>query len=65
MGNEVPIWEKYAITIKECVEYTNIGENRIRELLRLDGDKFILNVGNKSLIKRKAFEDYINSRNYV
>lgn len=33
----VPIWNKYALIIKECAEYSNIGENRLRELIRTDG----------------------------
>lgn len=61
----VPISEKYALTIKECAEYTNIGENRLRELIRTDGDSFILVIGTKTLIKRKAFERYIECRNYI
>lgn len=62
---EIPIWEKYALTIKECAEYSNIGENRLRELIKEDGDKFVLIIGNKTLIKRKAFEKYADSRNYI
>ena len=62
---QIPIWEKYALTIKECAEYTNIGENRLRELVKSDGDSFILIIGNKTLIKRKSFEKYIDSRNYI
>lgn len=66
MGNEkVPVWEKYALTVKECAEYTNIGENRLRELVRTDGGNFVLTIGNKTLIKRKAFEKYINNRDYI
>ena len=61
----IPVWEKYALTIKECAEYTNIGENRLRELIKSDGDSFILIIGNKTLIKRKAFERYIDGRNYI
>ena len=61
----VPIWNKYALTIKECAEYSNIGENRLRELIRTDGDGFILTIGNKTLIKRQAFELYLNQRDYV
>ncbi len=61
----VPVWEKYAVTVKECAEYCNIGENRLRELIRQNGDSFILTIGNKTLIKRKAFEKYLNSRNFV
>lgn len=61
----VPIWNKYALTVKECAEYSNIGENRLRELIRRDGDGFILTIGNKTLIKRQAFEMYMNQRDYV
>ncbi len=62
---EIPIWEKYALTIKECAEYSNIGENRLRELIKTDGDSFILVIGNKTLIKREAFETYMNKRDFV
>lgn len=61
----VPIWNKYALTIKECAEYSNIGENRLWELIRTDGEGFILTIGNKTLIKRQAFELYLNQRDYV
>lgn len=61
----IPIWEKYALTVKECAEYTNIGENKIRDLILRDGDQFTLSVGNKRLIKRKAFEKYISERECI
>lgn len=65
MKERIPTWQKYALTITECAEYSNIGENRLRELIKKDGDSFVLSVGNKTLIKRTAFEEYINSRDYV
>lgn len=61
----IPLWEKYALTIKECAEYSNIGENRLRELICNDGDNFVLNIGNKTLIKRQAFEKYLDRRDYI
>lgn len=61
----IPIWEKYTLTVKECAEYTNIGENKIRDLILRDGDQFTLSVGNKRLIKRKAFEKYISERECI
>ena len=30
----IPIWEKYALTIYEAAEYFNIGEHRLRQLVR-------------------------------
>lgn len=61
----IPIWEKYALTVKECAEYSNIGENRLRELIKTDGDSFVLVIGNKTLIKREAFKAYMNKRDFV
>ena len=58
----VPIWQKMALTIEEAAAYSNIGINRIRDLCDDPGCSFVLFVGRKKLIKRKAFEEYINRR---
>lgn len=58
----VPIWQKMALTIEEVSAYSNIELNRIREMCDEPGCPFVLFVGRKKLIKRKAFEDYINRR---
>ena len=58
----VPIWQKMALTIEEAAAYSNIGINRIRELCDDPACSFVLFVGRKKLIKRKAFEEYINRR---
>ncbi len=58
----VPIWQKMALTIDEAAAYSNIGINRIRELCDDPDCSFVLFVGRKKLIKRKAFEEYINRR---
>ena len=46
MGNynidKVPIWEKANLTIKEAAEYSNIGINRIEELLKMPSCSFVL-----------------------
>ena len=34
MNNTIPIWEKQLLTIDEAALYTNIGQNRISELLK-------------------------------
>ncbi|MBR0599055.1 excisionase [Sinanaerobacter chloroacetimidivorans] len=60
----VPIWEKFALTVEETAIYSNIGENTLRELIKdltnTGNCNFLLCIGNKKLIKRKQFEDYIN-----
>ena len=60
-NNEVPIWEKMNLTIKEAAEYSNIGINRLSLMLSDPSCPFALFVGKKKLINRRAFEEYINS----
>lgn len=56
----VPICDKVALTIEEAAEYSNIGQNRISELLKQPRCSFVLYVGNKKLVKRKEFERFIS-----
>lgn len=55
----VPIHQKLLLTIWEAAAYSNIGVNRINSMLRMDGCPFVFFVGNKKLVKRKEFEEYI------
>ena len=57
---EVPLWEKYALTIEEAAAYSNIGQCKIRELIAERDCPFVMFVGKKQLVKRKAFEKYID-----
>lgn len=57
----VPIEKKINLTIKEAAEYSNIGINKIAELLRNPMCNFVLYIGNKKLVKRKEFEQYLSS----
>lgn len=60
MSNErVPIHLKVNLTIKEAAEYSNIGINKIDQLLRTPNCPFVLYVGSKRLVKRKEFEEYL------
>ena len=57
---EIPFWLKVTLTIKEAAAYSNIGINKIEELLKQPKCDFALYVGNKKLVKRKEFEQYIS-----
>lgn len=57
---KVPIPQKIALTIPEAAEYSNIGQNKIAGLLRAPNCPFVLFVGQKRLVKRKEFEDFIS-----
>mgnify|MGYP002520011389 FL=1 len=59
MNQLVPIWEKANLTIEEAAEFSNIGQNRIAELLKNPRCPFVLYVGKKKLVKRKEFERFI------
>ena len=58
----VPIHLKMNLTIKEAAEYSNIGINKIDEMLKQPNCPFVLYVGTKKLVKRKAFEEFIEGR---
>lgn len=58
---QIPFWEKYNLTLDEASSYFGIGINKIRELTEMKDCKFVLFVGNKRLIKRKAFEKYLEN----
>lgn len=57
---EVPIWNKSNLTIEEASAYFGIGVKKIRELTNSDNCPFVLWVGNKRLIKRVKFEEYLS-----
>ena len=56
----VPICEKAALTIEEAAEYSNIGQNRLSELLKQPRCTFVLSVGKKKLVKRREFDQFIS-----
>lgn len=58
--NKVPIWEKLNLTVEEASEYSNIGVNKIREISNDDNCPFVLWIGNKRLIKRRKFDEYLD-----
>ena len=59
MMYEVTIYEKSSLTLEAAAAYFNIGINKIREISDRDKCTFVLWVGNKRLIKRKLFEEYL------
>lgn len=61
----VPVWEKYNLTIKEAAAYSNLGEKRIAELLDEPDCKFLLMKGSHKLVKRKAFEAYLDQAEVI
>lgn len=59
---KVPINLKVTMTIREAAEYSSIGINKIDNLLKQPNCPFVLFVGNRKLVKRKEFEEYIHNK---
>lgn len=55
----IPIWHKANLTLSEAAKYSNIGENSIVELIESGSTHFSFRVGNKRLINRELFEEFI------
>ena len=61
MNKEVPVWEKYALTIREAAKYFHVGEKKLRQIVEKNPDAdFVVKLGNRSMIKRKNFENYLD-----
>lgn len=59
---DVPIWEKYTLTIEEAARYFRIGENKLRKLAEEStGAGWVLMNGNRIQIKRRQFEKIIDT----
>ena len=64
--NIIPVWKRYALTITEAAEYYHIGENKLRMIVdeHPEADFIIMN-GNRILIKRQKFEEYLDHATVV
>ena len=64
--NNIPIWEKFTLTIEEASVYFRIGENKLRTIINENRNAdFILWNGNRPQIKRKKFENFINNTHNI
>lgn len=58
---EIPVWEKYTLSIEEAAVYFRIGENKLRRLINENPDAdYILWNGTRAQIKRRKFEKVID-----
>ena len=61
---KIPIDKKYLLTAQEASEYTGIGINAIYRKIKSCDCDFVIFVQNKRLIKRPAFEKYLDSSKF-
>ena len=57
--NNIPLNEKYTLTIKEAAAYFNIGVMKMRRLAEEHTSSFSIYSGNRYLIIRTKFEEFL------
>ena len=58
----IPISEKAVLSINEAAAYSNIGIHKLQQICNTDvGKKFAFKNGNRNMIKRKAFDAWLES----
>ena len=66
MKFEVPIWERYSLTINEASCYFHIGDKKLREIIEMDPDAdYLIQVNSRVMIKRKRFEQFLDRQEAV
>ncbi len=65
-SKELPLWQKYTLTVEEASRYFRIGQAKLRRLINENEDAvFILWNGNRPQIKRKLFEEFVDQLNAI
>lgn len=62
----IPVWKRYVLTIAEAADYYHIGEKKLRQVVddNIRSDFVIMN-GNRVLIKRRQFEEFLDNSSCV
>jgi len=64
-GFDVPIRYKANLTIDEAVEYSGISRAELLKMTNQYDCPFVLRLGHRRLIKRRAFDEYITKLVFV
>lgn len=65
-SKEIPLWQKYTLTVEEASRYFRIGQAKLRRLINENEDAvFILWNGNRPQIKRKLIEEFVHRLNVI
>ena len=62
---EIPINEKYALTLMEASRYYSIGVKRLRQIAEEHLGEFAIFNGNKYLIIRERFEQFLTQTSAI
>ena len=65
-SHDIPVWEKYTLTIEEASSYFRIGENKLRRLAEENKNaNWLIMNGNRIQIKRRQFEQVIDKLDVI
>ena len=59
--NLVPVWERIAISLEETAAYSGIGVRKLRDMTDKPECNYVIWVRNRRMIKRKKFDEYLES----
>lgn len=63
---EIPLWQKYTLSVEEASKYFRIGQAKLRRIIsENENADFILWNGNRPQIKRKQFEEFVDKLNVI
>ena len=63
---EIPLWQKYTLSVEEASKYFRIGQAKLRRLINENENAdFILWNGNRPQIKRRQFEEFVDKLNVI
>ena len=61
-SQNVPLWEKYTLTVEKVAAYLRVGENTLRKLINENKNAdYLLWNGNRVQIKREKFEKFVDA----
>ena len=63
---DIPLWQKYTLSVEEASKYFRIGQTKLRRLINENEDAdFVLWNGNRPQIKRRRFEEFVDKLNVI
>lgn len=57
----IPPWQKRLLTLEEASDYSNIGPTTLRKLVKDPRCTFTIHNGNRILIKKQEFDEFISN----
>ncbi len=62
----VPVYQRYLLNIEEAATYYHIGEKKLREMADIyTNSGFIIMNGNRVLIKREKFQEFLDEATVI